>query len=136
MGNEWWLIIGTPDGPHCWPVGDDPAELEHLVAAGRVLAGFPASEAWVDDGTAWDVQLTAGEPHDTLLVSAGDRVGTLEDLRKVDSGLVVAHQAARAEWLRARNVETVKLMLVALDADTLAAVLADPAVATRVRRAR
>jgi len=131
---DWWLIIHTPDGPWCWPVGEDEAERERLVNAGRVLAGFPADETWVDDGSVWTVMLTLGEPHGSLLVSAGDRVGTLADLRKVPGKQVDAHQIARAEWARVRNVEAFSAALASLDEETMAAVLADPAVSLRVAR--
>jgi hypothetical protein len=128
--NEWWLIIHAPGGPWCWPLGGDQSERERLVAAGRVLAGFPADEAWVDDDSKRAVMVSLGEPHQTLIARA--TVGTLADLRKVDPTLVDAHQAGRAQWSHTRQVEAVALLLATMDSDTLATVLADPAVAEAV----
>jgi hypothetical protein len=128
--NEWWLIIHAPGGPWCWPLGGDQSERDRLVAAGRVLAGFPADEAWVDDDSKLAVMVSLGEPHPTLIARA--TVGTLADLRKVDQALVDAHQAGRAQWSHTRQVEALALMLATMDSDTLATALADPAIAAKV----
>lgn len=135
MARDWWLIIHTPDGPWCWAIGDPgDDERERLVAAGRVLAGFPADETWADDDSPWNVQLTLGQPHHTLIARAHEAhdaagVGTVTNLRAVKAELVDAHQAAREEWHKARYVDAVALALAGLDEESLAAVLAHPALA-------
>lgn len=142
---DWWLIVHTPTGVRCWPIGDpDPVEREALINAGRVLAGVAADELWAgdDEDSGWVVSLSPGEPHPTLLAQAA--VGTLDDLGKADPAAVAAHVAGRAQWHAARQIKIARERLAALDnaelatalaalADAdLAAVLADPAVADRL----
>lgn len=134
---NWWLIIRTPEGAHAWPVwGEDDQPDEALINAARVATGFPAHDQWTE-GSGYDVQLTLGDPHPTLLEQAA--VGTRDDLSNVDVRLVTAHADARATAARQSIVDGAKAALVDLDDETLKAVLADPALAKRagiMRRAK
>ena len=129
-----WLIIGTPSGIRCWDLGEpDDDERATLVEAARVLMDFPAHDEWVLTQTPFDVQLTEGEPHPTLLERA--TVGTVDELRTADPAAVEEHAAARRAAARERDVEAMKTALAAMSPEVLAAVLAHPDVATRIATA-
>jgi hypothetical protein len=132
--NAWWLYIRTPSGNFCWSVGSPPSD--DVVNAARVVTGFPAHDDWAEDGSGFDLSTAPGDPHAEYLQRHQPTIGTLAALLAVDRAAVAEHAAARAEWGRARDVEVVATMLSTLDTDTLAAVLADPAVAEAVAATR
>lgn len=109
---NWWLIIRTPDGVHAWPVWEEHGESdETLINAARVSAGFPAHDQWGNDG--FDIQLTLGDPHPTLLERA--TVGTVEDLRQVAAVAVTAHADARAAAIRQTQIDAARTAYALLD---------------------
>jgi hypothetical protein len=116
----WWLIIHTPDGVFTWPAwGEkDPID-EDLINRARVAAGFPDHDRWATDGSAFDLQLTLGKPHDNLLKRA--TVGKAEDLRKVDAGAVAKHAEGREADFRRVRREHVAALVADLSDDDLAA---------------
>jgi|SRR5881394_2073414 len=123
---QWWIIIHAPNGTaYTWPAGDNPGDDE--LNAARTLVGFPANDDWVDDDSGWQIMLTGGEPHQTLM----DRA-IVGDLRKADPAAVAAHAETRRQGYIVRRSAAVKAALLALDDAALAALLADPAVADRV----
>lgn len=105
---DLWLIVGTPDGIHCWPLGDrDPAL--HVLAA-KALLGVPPGAGPMLDGSAWDVQVAPGRPHDTLLGRA--TLHDLADLAQVD---VAEYRAAEDAEHKAERVRSAKRAVDALD---------------------
>lgn len=117
LAGNWWLIIGTPDGIHCWPLGDsDPTR---SILAAKVLLGVPPGAGPMLDDTAWDVQTSPGRPHDTLLARA--TIHDLAELARVD---VTAYRAAEADACRGEQVQAARDLLDSLDDQTIAAVLA------------
>lgn len=127
----WWLIIRTPNGVRCWPAGDDQSAHPTVVNAGRILAGMPADDDPI--GSAWDVQLSVGEPPAQLLRSA--TVGTLRDLRDVGLAAVDAYNAQRLQRVRVAAADRLATLLTEVSDPLLADVLARPEVAARVRPA-
>lgn len=120
----WWLIIHTPTGVYTWPVwGEADPPDEDLINRARVAAGFPDHDRWATDGSDWDVQATLGEPHPKLLERA--KVGTIDDLRKVDAAAVGAHVKGRKASGRRARMDHIRVMLAELDADELAQVMAE-----------
>jgi hypothetical protein len=91
----WWLVIRTPDGVwvwEMWPDGEQPDDVDDLLNAARVVAGYSTDDIAVrNDG--FDIQMAPGQPHDSLLGQA--LRGTLAELRAVDAAAVVEHAAAR-----------------------------------------
>lgn len=124
-----WLILGTPDGPRLWPVGDTmPADIEALINAARVITGFPATDSWIQEGPPWDVQIASGDPHPDLMAQA--TVGTVEELRAVTADRVAAYAAGRAQWAKASAVDAVAAAMGALDAESQRAVLSKCGIST------
>lgn len=113
---DWWLIIGTPDGIHCWPLGTrDPAP---SIIAAKALLGVPAGAWPMLDGSAWDVQVAPGRPHDTLMTRA--TLHDLGDLAQVD---VAAYQAAEAAAHRDDQIRAAKQVIDSMEPTTKAALL-------------
>jgi hypothetical protein len=98
----WWLIIKTPQAVHCWNIGNpDDLGRDDLLDRARVASGFPASDDWISNGSGYDLQITYGEPHPSLLERA--TVGTVADLSKVDAELVAQHADARRAAVEVRG---------------------------------
>lgn len=118
-----WVIIRAGGMVHCFDLGDEAPDgtVQLLVAAARVLVGFPAHDDWVADPEL-DVQLTFGEPHPTLLARPGMR-GTASDLMAVDPVAIADHQLQRHQTAAAARIAAVKAALAALDPDERAQVL-------------
>ena len=65
----WYLIVRTPtEGSHIYPVGTDSGAFEGYVQAAVSIHGAP--EDWAFTGLGWDLSLTQGEPHSTLLAQS------------------------------------------------------------------
>lgn len=121
----WWAIVRTPDGVSLWPVGEQVPDLR-LVTAARVLTYYPAGDLWVGAGE-YDLSLSLGEPHPKLIEKA-KRIGTVEELRKVDTSDLDIHEADMLAAGRAQREAYAKVALAALDADARARVVAAVAV--------
>jgi hypothetical protein len=127
---EWWIIIHAPEGGvYAWPAGGDPGDAE--LNAARTLVGFPPNDDWIDDDSGWQLMLTNGEPHHTLMERA--IVGTLADLNKVDPTAVAEHSETRRRGYVTRRAAAVLTALAALDDETLTVVLADANAAASAR---
>lgn len=124
---NWWLIVQTPAGVWAWDCGEDyEAAIDmELHNAARVIGGFVEHDdprRWIDEG--YDIQLSRGTPHPTLLRRA--TVGTAADLAAVDRDAVGRHAAGRAEFYRGQRLAAAVDALGALDAQgrqELAAIL-------------
>lgn len=127
-----WLIAHTPHGVRCWDLGVDelPDDVDALVAAAGLTVGLPADGPWVDTAGEWDLSLTVGQPHQTLLERA--TVADAAALRTVDPTRLAAYRQAQAHAIRATKVDAARAALAALDVADVADVLADldPAVLT------
>lgn len=130
----WWLVITTRAGVYAWPVWEDGEHPdERLINAARVLTGFPADDSsWVVD-RGYDLQLTPGTPHHTLLARA--TVGTVDDLRAVHDAKVDEHVAARVDAHQAVLVASAKDALAALPPELLALVVTHPDLVEQVATA-
>lgn len=118
---DWWLIVNTPSGVHCWPVGG----LDHTAAvlAAKSILGVPPGPDPMVDASPWDVQLTCGEPHPTLLAQATIRETT--ELHSVDPAALAAYAAAEAAAHSGGYEQAVREALAALDDARRSAVLAE-----------
>lgn len=114
----WWMIINTPDdGVHLWELGDrDPAPAIH---AAKALLGVPPSTDAMLDGSAWDVQITPGQPHDQLMSRA-----VIHDPTDLDGADVSAYRAAESAACREGRVRDARQVIDSLDETTRTAVLA------------
>lgn len=63
---QWYLILVTPTGTHVYPVPADDAGRAAAIAAARRVHEVPAL-----DTPGWDVSLSLGEPHPSLLARPG-----------------------------------------------------------------
>ncbi len=116
--SQWWLIARSPGQVFCWPAwldGSPPDET--LINTARVAAGFPADEKWPDG---FDLQLTLGEPHPSILGAAAPA-----DLAKVDPAAVAAHAAARAKAAQTQLLAAAQAAYDLLDAVDRAKVVAE-----------
>jgi len=118
-----WLIIRTPGGVQCWDLGHPTdVERELLVNAARVAVDFPAHDEWAHDGSPWDVQVTFGQPHPSLLARA--TVGSVADLAAADPAAIATHQAQRVVAASQDRIGAARAVLAALDPAERAQVLA------------
>jgi len=111
VGLMWWLIVNTPDGVHCWPVGDTGHDVKVLAA--RMLVGCPNGTEVILDGSPWDVQLTYDRPHESLLARA--TVHTAEELDRADPAALSAYTAAEATEYRSEQMRAARAALDGLD---------------------
>lgn len=142
LETTWWIIIHKPGPryqvdrtdlhPYTWPAGDEPGD-DQLNAA-RTLVGFPPNDDWVDDDSGWQLLLTKGRPHPTLMARA--TVGTFSDLGQADSAAVAAHAETRRQGYADRRAKFAKAALAELDDATLSTVLADPDIAKRTGKGK
>lgn len=127
--DDEWLIIATPDGPRAWNLGTPGRNETDLIARGRIVAGVPAHNGWVTDGSGYMVSITFGEPHATLLGA----VGTLDELAEIHPDKVAEYQADIDEATRAEHVAQAAAYLAGMDPLLLAAVMAHPHVVAAVK---
>lgn len=65
MTAPWYLIVVTPTGTHVYPVVPaDDAGRAAAVSAARRTHSVPADDV---DAAGWDLSLSQGEPHPSLL---------------------------------------------------------------------
>ena len=127
MIENWWAIVRTPDGVHCYELG--AYLLEDL--SGRLAEicrelGVPEDRDSMDP--AWDVQAAPGEPHARLLAVAigvhrlagADRVepGGLEGPRLPPAATTFTAGPDGPRRLLPHEVHTEELSAAALDATT------------------
>lgn len=130
--DDEWLIIKTPDGYRSWNLGTPGRDEADLIARARVVAGLPAHNRWVTDGSDWDVSVTWGTPHPSVMGT----VGTLDELAEVHADKVTEYQADIDEAARAADVAATAAYLAGLDPLLLAAVMAHPHVVAAVEATR
>lgn len=99
------------------PTDDERAQ---LIAAARVLVGFPPGDGWVGSDT-HSVGLTYGEPHADMLGKA--RIGSLDELSTVDAAAVAGHIAAGHAENRAAKIAAARAALAELEDHELAQAL-------------
>ncbi|MDP9799340.1 hypothetical protein J2S43_007852 [Catenuloplanes nepalensis] len=67
---SWWAIVATPEGLHAFELGDVTAE-EVSARLATIRAELAVPEDWyLDEARRWDVQVSPGDPHPSLLERA------------------------------------------------------------------
>ena len=130
--DDWWLIIYYAGLFWVWNLGTpDDANRDELIHRGRVAAGVPPDNDWVDSGNS--ISLSPGRPHDSLMARA--TLGTVADLARLDDAVVAEYEDTLAEVYRQIQMEAVQAALATLDPTTLAAVLARPEIVAKLTAA-
>lgn len=115
-----FLTVRTPQGNHCWDLGDRDADTQHdLILRARALLQFPHGDDWLDPGSGWAITVAPGEPHQDLRAT----VRLIGELSAVPAGMVAAWQAAEDNARRDERVKEARRAMAALDGDEKAALL-------------
>lgn len=109
---DQWLIIHLHEKVWVANLAEE-TDVDSLVDAARVLAGFPSTDDWWQDPTDMSVILTMGEPHPTLMARA--TVLTVEQLRGASPADVAEDRRQRAEAARGARVAAARAALAQLD---------------------
>lgn len=116
---DLWLTIRTPDGVHCWALGDpDDTAREDLILRAQVVAGLAADH----DPQSGAVMLAPGEPHATTLATA--TIHDVAELARVAPAAVTTARTVRDDTAKAEHVRAIRQQLDALDPTTKDVVLA------------
>ena len=132
--DDTWLIIHLPDADirHVWNLGQpDPPTLDAAILAARTSVGFPADDNWAGAPHLSSVMVTFGRPHSNLMAAA--TLHTADELAKVAADQVTAYQAQLDASREQVHMDAARTVLAGLSGDQLAALLADPAVAAKVK---
>lgn len=109
---DWWLIITADGAVHAYRLGDPDDDTRHnLVERANIAHNIP--HGWLNQ-PGWDVQLTDGQPHPSLLARA--TVHSPVELAAVTAEQIAAHQRAAAEASKADRMDSAERALLAMDA--------------------
>lgn len=111
---DWWLIVQTPSGLHLWNLGRPADEQrDDLILRARTHIGFPAGDALLPGAGNWDLALSPGEPHGTLLHRA--TVHDLADLARVPDADVQAYRCDCEQAARTASLDAARAAIAQLD---------------------